>query len=103
MLVNVIFVILFAGAWTFIALLSWIVLSIPRRAQGALWAAPFAWLGGIGGGALVPLVGLDNQLGIGVSMVAAFVCSATLCWISFRLWDSFSLADRFAPWARRNR
>lgn len=103
MLVNLIFVILFAGAWTFIAMLTWIALSIPRRARGALWAAPFTWLGGVGGGALVPLAGLDNQLGIGVSMVAAFFCSATLCWISFRVWDSFDLAERFAPWARRNR
>lgn len=103
MLVNAIFLFLFAGAWTFLAVLSWILLSIPRRARGALWAAPFAWLGGVGGGALVPLAGLDNQLGIGVSMIAALVCSAVLCWISFRVWDSFDLARIFAPWARRNR
>lgn len=103
MLVNVIFLILFAGAWSFLALLSWIVLSLPRRARGALWAAPFACLAGIGGGALVPLAGLDNQLGIGVSMISALVCSGLSCWLSFQFWDAFGLAGRFAGWSRRNR
>lgn len=103
MLVNVIFLILFAGAWSFLALLSWIALSVPRRARGALWAAPFAWLAGIGGGALVPLAGLDNQLGIGVSMISALVCSGLSCWLSFQFWDAYGLADRFASWSRRNR
>ncbi len=103
MLVNVIFLFLFASAWSFLAMLSWIALSIPRRAQGALWAAPFALLGGVGGGALVPLAGLDNQVGIGVSMISSLVCSAALCWMSFRVWDSIQLGPRFALWARRNR
>jgi hypothetical protein len=103
MLVNLIFLILFAGAWSFLAMLSWIALSVPRRAQGALWSAPFALLGGIGGGAFVPLAGLDNQLGIGVSMVGALCGSALACWLSYRVWDEFDLGDRFRGWARRNR
>ncbi len=103
MLFNVIFLILFVAAWSFLALLSWIALSVPRRAQGALWAAPFAFLGGIGGGALVPLAGLDDEVGIGVSMIAAVVCSALACWLSYRAWDEFDLGQRFRRFARRNR
>ena len=103
MLVDVIFLILFIAAWTFLAMLSWIALSVPRRARGALWAAPFAALGGIGGGALVPLAGLDNELGIGVSMVAALGGSAVVCWLSFRVWDVCDLGARLAPLARRRR
>ncbi len=103
MLFNVIFLILFVAAWSFLALLSWIALSVPRRARGALWAAPFAFLGGIGGGALVPLAGLDDEVGIGVSMIAAVVCSALACWLSYRAWDEFDLGQRFRRFARRNR
>ena len=103
MLVDVIFLILFAAAWSFLAMLSWIALSLPRRARGAIWAAPFAWIGAIGGGALVPLAGLDNQLGIGVSMIAALVCSAASCWLSMQVWDAFELGERFQRLARRDR
>ena len=84
-------------------MLSWIALSLPRRARGALWAAPFALLGGIGGGALVPLAGLDNQLGIGVSMISAVICSGVAGWLSFQVWDAFGLGQRFARWGRRDR
>ena len=103
MIVNAIFLIMFGAAWSLLAMLSWIALSVPRRAHGALWAAPFAWLGGIGGGAFVPIVGLDNELGIGISMIAALLCAAVTGWLSFRVWDAFSLNARFAKWARRNR
>ena len=103
MLFNVIFLILFVSAWSLLAMLSWIALSLPRRAQGALWAAPFAFLGGIGGGALVPLAGLDNELGIGVSMVAAVGSSAVACWLSYRAWDEFDLGRRFRRFVRRSR
>ena len=103
MLVDVIFLILFIAAWLFLAMLSWIVVSLPRRARGALWAAPFAGLGGVGGGALVPLAGLDNTLGIGVSMIAAPLGAAILCWLSFAVWNAFDLGSRFARLARLNR
>lgn len=103
MLVSVIFLILFAATWSLLSILSWIALSLRRRARGALWAAPFALLGGIGGGALVPLAGLDNQLGIGVSMISALICSGFVGWLSFQVWDAFDLGTRFARLARRNR
>ena len=103
MLFNVIFLILFVAAWSFLSMLSWIALSLPRRARGALWAAPFSVLGGVAGGALVPLAGLDNQLGIGVSMIAALLSSGFAGWLSFQVWDAFDLGERFARLARRNR
>lgn len=103
MLFNLIFLILFIAAWSFLAMLSWIALSLPRRARGALWAAPFALLAGVGGGALVPLAGLDSQLGIGVSMIAALVCSAIACCLSYLVWDAYDLGSRLSWLARRNR
>jgi len=103
MLVDVIFLILFAAAWLLLSMLSWIAVSVPRRARGALWSAPFAALGGVGGGALVPITGLDNELGIGVSMISALVCSTALCWLSLQVWDTFEIGARFTRWARRDR
>ena len=103
MLVDVIFLILFAAAWLFLAMLSWIALSLRRRAVGALWAAPFAALGGIGGGVLVPLARLDNELGIAVSMLAALLGAGLACSMSFRAWDRFDLGRRFTRWSRRPR
>ncbi len=103
MLVEVIFLILFGAAWSLVSVVSWIACSLPRRARGALWAAPFAELGGIGGGVLPPLAGLDDGLGLGVSMATALAGSATTCWLSYRVWDAFSLGDRFARWARQAR
>ena len=100
MLVDLIFLVLFAAAWLFLAMLSWIALSVRRRAVGALWAAPFSALGGIGGGVLVPLAGLDNQLGIAVSMLSALCCAALACSLSFWTWDAFALDKRFAGWSR---
>lgn len=102
MLFDALFLILFAAAWSLLAMLSWIAICLPRRARGALWAAPFAELGGVGGGVLVPLAGLDNELGVGVSMIAALAGSALCCWLSVRVWDSFGLGARFARFARRD-
>ncbi len=103
MLFDAIFLILFIAAWSFLAMLIWIALSVPRRARGALWAAPFALLGGVGGGALVPLAGLDNEVGIGVSMIGAVAGSGLLCWLSYRVWDEFDLGRRFQRLSRRSR
>ena len=101
MLVDVIFLILFAAAWTVLAMLSWIALSLPRRARGALWAAPFAELGALGGAVIVPLAGLDNEVGIAVSMITALIGSAVCCWLAFRAWDRWDLGRRFARLRRR--
>lgn len=98
-----IFLILFIATWLLISMLSWIALSLPRRARGSLWAAPFAVVGGIGGAVLVPLAGLTDEVGVGVSMIAALVGSALFCWLGFLCWDHFQLDRRFERWGRRGR
>ncbi len=103
MLFNAIFLILFVATWLLISTLSWIALSLPRRARGSLWSAPFAAVGGVGAAVLVPLAGLDNSLGIGVSMLAALVGSALACWLAFVCWDRFALGRRFRRLGRRER
>jgi len=102
-LFDAIFLILFVATWLVISSLSWIALSLRRRARGALWAAPFAAVGGVVGAVLVPVAGLTNELGIGVSMIAALAGSACTCWLGFRCWDRFALDRRFASLARRRR
>ena len=103
MLFDAIFLILFVATWLLISMLSWIALSLPRRARGSLWSAPFAAAGGVGGAVLVPLAGLDNALGIGVSMLAALAGSALACWLGFVCWDRFGLDRRFSGLGRRRR
>ena len=70
-----------------------------RRADGALWALPFALLGGGAGGVLVPLLGLDDGWGVGLSMLGALLGGATLTGASLRVWDDYALGRRFARWA----
>lgn len=103
MLFSVIVLIILVGCWTLLSTLSWIALSLPRRAHGALWAAPCAELGGVGAATLVPLAGLDNELGLGLSMLAALIGSALLCWLAYRAWDHWRLDRRVRRWSRRAR
>ncbi|MCY3567486.1 MAG: hypothetical protein OXH38_02580 [Chloroflexi bacterium] len=103
MLFDAIFLFLFVATWLLISSLSWIALSLRRRARGSIWAAPFAALGGVGGAVLVPVAGLTNELGVGVSMIAALAGSACTCWLGFYCWDRFGLDRRFAGLARRRR
>lgn len=103
MLFDLIFLILFVATWLLISMLSWIALSLPRRAHGSLWAAPFAAVGGVTGAVLVPLAGLTDELGVGVSMIAALFGSALLCRLGFLTWDVFHLDRRFRRLARRDR
>ena len=98
-----IFLILFVATWLLISMLSWIVLSLPRRARGSLWAAPFAAAGGVVGAVLVPLAGLTDEVGVGVSMIAALLGSALFCRLGFLIWDHFRLDRRFERWGRRSR
>ena len=101
MLFTLLFVALFVGAWLFLSMLCWIAWSLRRRARGSLWASPFAAVGGVLGGVIVPLAGLDNDLGIGISMLAALIGASLGCWLGFWLWDRFDLAKRFERWGRR--
>ena len=102
MLFDAIFLTLVFLAWGVLGLLPWVALGLRRRAHGALWALPFALLGGAAGGVLVPLLGLDTGAGIGVSMATAPAGSALLSALAFRVWDRYHLDRRFARFAVRD-
>ena len=99
MLFDAIFLTLFFLTWLLLGAIPWLVLGVRRRADGALWALPFALLGGAGGGVLVPLIGLDDGWGVGLSMLGALLGGATLTGTSLRVWDDYALGRRFARWA----
>lgn len=99
MLFEAIFLTLFLATWTLLGGLVWLGWSLRRRAVGAIWALPFALLGGAAGGVLVPLLGLDNGVGVGVSMIAAPLGGALITAAAYRVWDAFALGERLA--ARR--
>ena len=101
MLFDALFLVLFFAAWCALGVLAWIPLSLRRGSVGALFALPFALAGGAGGGAAVPLLGLDTGVGVGASMAAALAGGVLLCAAAYRVWDGFDLGERFAGWARR--
>ena len=103
MLFEAIFLTLFLAAWGVFGGLGWIWLSVRRRAVGAIFALPAALLGAMGGGAATPLLGLDDGLGIGVSMITAAAGGLALCRLSYAVWDLFELGRVFRPLARRGR
>ena len=100
MLFDAIFLTLFFLAWVVLGGLPWLAWSVRRRAFGAIWALPFALLGGAGGGVLVPLLGLDDGIGVGVSMATAVAGGALLTWAAYAAWDTYDLARRFQRWRR---
>lgn len=100
-LFDALFLFLFFAAWCVLGVLAWIPLSLRRGSVGALFALPFALAGGAGGGAAVPLLGLDTGAGVGASMAAALAGGALLCAAAYRVWDGLDLGARFAGWARR--
>ena len=93
---DTIFLTLFFLTWCLLALLPWIALSVRRQAHGAIWAFPFALMGGAAGGMLVPILGLGNGLGVGVSMLTAPAGGALLTALAFFAWDRYMLGQRFA-------
>ena len=100
-LFDAIFLTLFFLTWLLLGLLPWLAWSVRRRAFGAIWALPFALLGGAGGGVLVPLAGLQSGVGVGVSMITALAGGALLCAAAFRVWDLYGLGARFVRWQVR--
>ena len=73
-----------------------VALSVRRQAHGAIWAFPFALVGEPRAALLVPLLGLDNGLGVGVSMLTAPAGGALLSALAFFAWDRYTLGQRFA-------
>lgn len=92
---EAIFLTLFFLTWAVLGGLVWLGWSVRRGAQGALWALPFGPLGGAAGGVLVPVLGLDNGVGVGVSMIGAVAGGAVLVAVAYRVWDDYPLAGRF--------
>ena len=101
MLFDIIFLTLFFLTWVLLGGVPWLIWSVRRRARGAIWALPFAALGGAGGGALVPLAGLDDGTGVGVSMILALIGGALLTWAAYAAWETFDLGLAFARFAIR--
>jgi hypothetical protein len=101
-LFDAIFLTLFFLTWLLLGLLPWVVMGVRRRAQGALFALPFASLGGAVGGVVVPGLGLDNGVWIGLSMLAALLSGALLTWAALRAWDAYDVGRYFAGWGARD-
>jgi 4-amino-4-deoxy-L-arabinose transferase-like glycosyltransferase len=99
-LFDAIFLTLFFATWLLLGSLPWVVISVRRRAYGALFALPFALLGGAAGGVIVPAAGLDNSLGVGISMLGAFLGGGVLTWTAYRAWDDYDIGRHFARWGR---
>ncbi len=98
MLFDAIFLTLFFLTWALLGLLPWLTMGVRRRGRGAIWALPFAVLGGAAGGALTPLIGLDDAKGVGVSMVAAPLGGALLSRAAYHVWDRYDVGAWFARW-----
>ena len=92
---DTIFLTLFFLTWVILGALPWIVWSARRRAHGALWALPFAWLGGATGGVIVPALGLDNDIGIGVSMFTALLGGLLFTLAAYWVWETSDLGTFF--------
>jgi hypothetical protein len=100
MLFNTIFLTAFFLTWALLGSLIWLVWSIRRDTVGAIWAFPFGLLGGIGGGVILPLLDVNDGLGIGLSMVGALVGATLLTSAAYRVWDDYGLGARFAKLAQ---
>ena len=98
MLFDGIILTLFFLTWSLLGSLPWLALSLRRRADGALWALPFALLGGTGGGGVIPLLGSDDGVGLGISMIGALLGGGFLAGTAFRVWDAYDLSARFSRW-----
>ena len=100
MLFDAIFVTAFFLTWALLGGLVWLALSIRRHAVGAIWACPFGPIGGMGGGVLLPMLGLEDGLGVGLSMIGALIGAALLTGTAFRVWDKYDFAGRLASLAQ---
>lgn len=83
--VEIIFLALLVGIWAILGLIPWLVLAVRRRGRGVLIALPLAVAGGIGGGVLVPAVGLRDVIALILSVGAALVGGLALSLVGLRL------------------
>ncbi len=70
--------------WAALGLVPWSVALIAARGRGALVALPFAFAAGIGGGALVPALVVDDGLGFSISLLTALAAGAVVSTVVVR-------------------
>ncbi len=76
MIFDVIFLTAFVAGWLGCAYLPWLALSVATRGEAGLGALPLGLFTGLVAALAVPVFGLDNGLGLGLSFLAAFGASA---------------------------
>jgi hypothetical protein len=82
---NIIFLALLLSIWAILGLIPWLVLAVRRRGRGVLIALPLAIAGGIGGGVLVPAVGLRDVPALILSVGASLLGGLALSLLGLRL------------------
>jgi len=82
---DVIFLALLVSIWAILGLIPWLVLAVRRRGRGVLIALPLAIAGGIGGGVLVPAVGLRDVMALVLSVGASLLGGLALSLVGIRI------------------
>jgi hypothetical protein len=82
---DIIFLALLLSIWAILGLIPWLVLAVRRRGRGVLIALPLAIAGGIGGGVLVPAMGLRDVPALILSVGASLLGGLALSLLGLRL------------------
>lgn len=75
---TLIFVSLFLVAWLFLAFVPWLVLSVATRGNAGLGNLPLCLFTGVVAALAIPVLGMEDERGIWLSMAAAFVAPSLL-------------------------
>lgn len=78
MLFDLIFLSLLAVGWLICAYLPWLTLSIATRGRAGLKLLPLCLFAGLVAALAVPILGFDNEIGLGLSFLVAFATPALL-------------------------
>lgn len=78
MLYAAIFITLFVAGWLICAFLPWLVLSVVTRGNAGLGYLPLCLFAGLVAGFAVPLIGLNDMMGLILSFVAAMALPSVL-------------------------
>ena len=75
---TLIFVGLFLAAWLFLAFVPWLAVSVFTRGNAGLGNLPLCLFAGVVAALAIPVLGMEDERGIWLSMVAALVAPALL-------------------------
>ena len=78
--------------WALLGVIPWLVIAARRQGRGMLVLVPLAATGGIGGGVLVPAVGLRDAIALVLSIATAILGGLLLTLLVPRL---FALRHHF--------